>query len=113
MAKKTEPVFTQLRETYVHQYVGKVQTVDVYVHIDYQNEEINIVDPQSVMKNSIHPPKAKEFIFVKRGIEYMEGWNDILDGIKEAAAEAKLRMEAYLDDKERQMIELLEKANKD
>lgn len=112
MAKKKtfEPKHTQLRELYEYHHVGKVQPVSVWVYIDYQNEQISLVDQQHKSNASRVPLNAKHYEFKNREIEYMAGWQDILDGIKGAVADATVKLQAYHDDKkareEAMMIEI-------
>lgn len=66
--------------TYTH------KGVDVTVQIDYDNELISLVKEQS---NSV--PKrfdAKQWVFANRGLDYMEGWQDILAAMSHAVAQA-------------------------
>lgn len=110
MAKKekkvAEPkaIFTiPVREFYIHKYVGKIQPVDVAVFIDYKRGLINLVDTQEVHTGEALKPK--KWVFADRGIEYMAGWCDILDAMKEAVLVAKDKLNVY--QKERELEEAM------
>ena len=87
-----------LIETYDHEYKGNVQTVRVAVSIDYVDGTISLIDHGTRRK--------KEFIFAKRGLEYMKSWQDILDAMKSAISDATAKLESY---KEAKTMELAEK----
>lgn len=61
--------------------------IAVYVEIDYLKGHISLVDHTRAWQ-------GKEWKFSTRGIEYMQGWKNILEAMKMAVefAEAKLRM---------------------
>lgn len=60
--------------------------IDIKVKIDFDKNEI------SILGNEAEP---KAFIFVKRGIEYMNSWINVLDSMKYAITEAKKELESY------------------
>ena len=107
MAKKTTPTNKPLAETYIHIFSGKVQQVSVNVHINYAEGYISLVDhnpgnPGSVM--------GKTWKFQKRELEYMAGWQDILDAMKSAIAEATEKLQTYQEQQEKENIEMIGKA---
>lgn len=90
-----------VREVYIHKYVGKIQAVDVAVFIDYNAGIVSLVDnPKQVGVLS-----PKKWVFADRTIEYMAGWCDILDAMKEAVLAAKDRLNVY--QKERALEEAM------
>ena len=102
---KTIPV----AETYDHVYKGEVQSVTVTVHINYHEEYISLVD-----KNPSNPTglTGKSWKFNKREIEYMKGWHDILDAMKDAVSHATSKLEAYQKDVEEEKLRIAEEMAK-
>lgn len=101
--KQPEVLMTvPFREVYIHKYVGKVQPVDVAVFIDYALGTISLME-KTVQKYEVMRPK--QWIFADRQIEYMAGWCDILDAMKEAVLAAKGRLDIY--QKERALEEAM------
>lgn len=104
-----------LAENYIHIFNGKVQQVAVAVHINYAEGYISLIDP-----NPENPAASfnngKQWKFAKRGLEYMQGWQDILDAMKSAITEAKEKLETYKKEEEERkealMIEMGEAAMK-
>ena len=112
MAKK-QPVekilmTVPVREVYIHKYVGKVQAVDVAVFIDYRKGIITLVDGMSVSELNI-PLKPKQWVFADREIEYMAGWCDILDAMKDAVIAAKGRLSIYQKERELEQAMMMQK----
>lgn len=98
MAKKGK-IFADipLIETFVHQYNGVIQPVDIAVTIDYKFGRIALVEHDKYSKN--HPVVApKAWVFANRELEYMQEWQDILDGMKSAIAVATKKLELYQKD---------------
>jgi len=58
--------------------------IKVWVKINYVLNDISIVDNQSF---SAFPPK--KWCFAGRGVEFMKGWQNILDAMKYAISEAE------------------------
>jgi len=112
MAKKqpkaVEPkglITMPVREVYLHKYVGKIQAVDVAVFIDYNAGIISLVDnPKQVGVLS-----PKKWVFADRTIEYMAGWCDILDAMKEAVLVAKDRLAVYQKERELEQAMMMQK----
>lgn len=71
-------------EIYAHYYKG----IEVCVKIDYSTEEVSLMDSRNI--NS-----AKQWVFQKRTIEYMNGWILILEAMTEAVESAKKRLLDY------------------
>jgi hypothetical protein len=113
MAKKVKKVaepkaiFTlPVREVYIHKYVGKIQPVDVAVFIDYRKGIIALIDGTSDMNT---PLSVKKWVFADRGIEYMAGWCDILDAMKEAVLVAKDKLNVYQKERELEEAMMMQK----
>lgn len=71
-------------EIYEHIHKG----ISVLVKIDYFTNEISLLDDVNMQR--------KEWIFAKRGVEYMNGWLTILEAMQEAIKNAKKKYEANL-----------------
>ena len=99
-----------LAENYIHIFNGKVQPVAVAVHINYAEGYISLIDP-----NPENPAASfnngKQRKFAKRGLEYMQGWQDILDAMKSAITEATEKLKTYSDQEEKEKIELMVKVS--
>jgi hypothetical protein len=67
--------------------------VRVTVKIDYNDSTISLVERE--LDNYIN----KKWVFVGRGLEYMNGWQTILDAMKYAIEEATKELEQYKRDK--------------
>ncbi len=63
--------------------------IGITVKIDYQKNRISVIEPNQNYN-------SKKFIFAERGIEYINGWLNILDAIKEAIKFANDKMEKHL-----------------
>lgn len=82
----------KIKETYsfVHKYVT------IYVKIDYFNNRIDIVEP--IGDGSF---RKKDFTFIGRGVEYMQGWRNILEAVSEATKDAEGKYEKNLAEESR------------
>lgn len=56
--------------------------VKVIVQIDFDNEKITLVE--EVMRQY----EKKHWVFADRGLDYMQGWQNVLDAMKFAVAQA-------------------------
>lgn len=74
----------------IEQYIYEKSGIQVGVKINYTKKEISLIE---------HDNRKKTWVFVDRGLEYMEGWLNILSVMKEAIQHAQKRLQAY-DDKE-------------
>lgn len=99
-------VTTPLAENYIYHHEGQVQGVTVGVHINYAEGYISLIDV-----NKQNPAAAqncaKSYVFKRRGLEYMRGWQDICDGIKAAISDATAKLEAYTEKVAKEKEELL------
>lgn len=103
MDNKTTPV----SEVYVHTYKGTA----IYVHIDYELGKVSLVDSEG------RPRGAKKWVFADRELEYMAGWQNILDAMKDAITGATKKLEEYKREQDRKREEaalaILQATNKD
>ena len=51
--------------------------------------------------------KLKAYVFVRRGLEYMNGWRNVLSAINYAIDEAQKELEEYLKQKEKENTDLV------
>ena len=65
--------------------------IEVMIHIDFYNNKISIVREDTQGKYL-----PKDFRFSQRGVEYMNGWLNILEAMKMAIKEAKKEYEHEL-----------------
>ena len=91
----------QITETYTHALKG----IEVKVYINYKEGYISLVDN--------NPPQGKNWLFAKRGIEYMQGWQDVLDAMKSAIADARKKLKAYQDEEEAEKLKIMERISKE
>lgn len=79
----------KFKETYCFTH----NDISVWVKIDYYNNKISIVDP---LNENYSKFQDKRWLFKERGVEYMQGWINILDVMKMAIEDAKKRYESQL-----------------
>jgi hypothetical protein len=65
-----------------------------YIKIDYMNNRFDIVKPKGSPTSGNF--EKKDFTFIGRGVEYMDGWIKILSHLQEAIKDAKKKYEANL-----------------
>lgn len=75
----------KLTETRIHTF----NDIDIAVRINYRENKISIVDHKNGCRD-------KTFLFADRGVEFMNGWLNILEAMKNAVKEAKKDYEAEL-----------------
>ena len=66
--------------------------VTVRVEIDYTKRQISLVEG-----DNRHKFATKKWCFANRGLEYMDGWRNVLDAIKYAIAEAEKELRVFMD----------------
>lgn len=76
----------QIKETYIHEIDG----IEVGIKINYQKRKISLVDTENF--------KVKHWIFPPSGLEYMEGWVNVLNAMQVVISGARLKLKVYLDD---------------
>lgn len=65
--------------------------IEICLKIDYDTGLISIVDGNKNAQYGLYG--KKNWVFMERGVEYMQGWLDILDAMKKAVTEAKRLVE--------------------
>ena len=98
-----------VREVYLHKYVGKIQAVNVAVFIDYNAGVISLVDNPT----QVGVLSPKKWVFADRTIEYMAGWCDILDAMKEAVLTAKGKLAVYQKERELEQAMMMHKLSEE
>jgi hypothetical protein len=68
--------------------------IAVSIKIDYDKGEVSLVDQKDNYK-------GKQWLFTQRGLEYMNGWLDVLSAMTFAVEEGKKELEANLGEKSR------------
>lgn len=94
MAKKTVTLNRPVIETFDHVYSGVLGPVTISVSIDYKFGRIALVDTLKFQKDNPWVP-AKQWVFANREIEFMQGWQDILDAMKSAISVATLKLQNH------------------
>lgn len=77
--------------------------ITVVVELDFVNETISLTNKDGSKKN---------WLFHERGVEYMNGWRNILRAMEHATSEAQKEMQAHVDGKLEDFVkiyQLLEK----
>lgn len=80
--------------------------VKVTIRIDYDK------GTASLMEYRNESWKKKEWIFADRGLEYMTGWQNVIEAIQVAVAECKKELEKDFAEKSRFKEEFIEKLAK-
>ena len=86
-----------------------IDGIKVYIKIDYFNNRIDIVEPIDIRNGEF---KKKEYCFIGRGVEYMNGWLNILEATKIAIKDAKAKYEANLAEESKFKNELIANVEK-
>lgn len=80
--------------------------IKVFVKIDYLNNRIDIVEPKNYDQTNF---TLKHWVFAGRGVEYMNGWLNILEAMKLSIREAKKMYEANLAEESKFKEDMVEK----
>lgn len=100
MTKKIELAkVIKIKETYAF----TKNDITIFVRIDYRNNKISLMD-----KNGMNY-SPKFWLFKDRGVEFMQGWLNILDVMKAAVTDAKYRYEMDLANNNKLFDEKLDK----
>jgi len=86
--------------------------IEVMVEIDYDNKCISLVE-KAVKDSRYRDPleqgmprfSNKSWVFVKRGLEFMQGWDDILEAMRYAIKEASKELQSYLEAVEKSKLD--------
>ena len=81
----------KFKETYQFSY----KNIGIYVKIDYRNNKISLVEPFNIGEGKF---QGKMWLFKDRGVEYMQGWVNILEAMQEAIKDAKKKYESQLEE---------------
>lgn len=73
--------------------------IRVMMKIDYDKGEL------SFMESNYGNWQNKNWVFANRGLEYMQGWLDILDAMKFAVGEGKKELEKDKNEKGKVMVD--------
>ena len=84
---------TKISEIRVYRYCG----TDVRVFIDYKGEIISLVDQ--------FDDTPKKYVFAKRGLEFMNGWTNVLEAMQYAVKEASIDLRDYLELKKKENMD--------
>ena len=99
---------TPVVEMYTHSY-GEVK---VGVQIDYVNAEISLVELNNVANKHNYPkgkvPEPKKWVFNERGLDYMNGWKNILAAMESAIEDAEKKLKAWVKLEDERKLELME-----
>jgi len=77
--------------------------IKVSVRIDYRHKKISVIDSYGRKKN---------FVFAERGVEYMDGWKNILEAIIYATKAAKRMLEKRNEEENEKLIGLIIESDK-
>lgn len=93
--KKTTAEYPRLVEkVYIH---GDIK---VGVRIDYRQKRITLTDQDGNGR--------KQWVFAERGVEYMEGWRQILAAMEYAITAAEAELRQYIEAEEAEKAKLAE-----
>ena len=93
----------------------KHKDVSVTVAIDYDNATVSLVNVPSINFSSNHSPltlEPKKWIFANRGVDYMNGWLNILEAMTFAVKECKKELEHKLAEDSKFKDDIIVKAKK-
>lgn len=82
--------------------------VRVMVNINYDKQEISLIERDPNGPGLLSPIfKDKHYVFVKRGLEYMNGWRNVLTAMNYAIDEAEKELKDYIKLKEKEKHDLV------
>lgn len=103
MKKKLPPIEPKTSQNMLEVIKHEHKGIAVYVKIDYLKGHISLVDNNRAWQ-------GKEWKFTERGLEYMQGWKNILEAMKMAVEYAEARLRMRHDEKQeklaRQFVEI-------
>ena len=89
---KTKTLFEAIEYT--------IKGIIVNIRIDYVAKKISVIERNG---------SDKRFLFSGREVEYIDGWAKVLDAIKEATQDAKKRLEARIEEEEKEKAYYIDK----
>jgi hypothetical protein len=99
MAKPKEVIHKHL-EVKSYEHLG----ICVKVSIDYDKEKISLLGPNG---------GPKQWVFAGRELEYMQGWQNILDAMKFAISAAEADLRKHVDVVEKKKIAFMREVQKE
>lgn len=96
MSKK--PIFYDTRDLVTIRVVSHAN-YNIFIKIDRENNKVSLVERDS---NGAYVPKR--WLFAERGLEYMNGWRNIIKAIDLAIVDAQADLEAYNEAKKNQKL---------
>lgn len=75
--------------------------VKVAVRIDYIKKELSLVE----FNPDTHKSKIKNWMFAHRGVEFEQGWQQILTAMGYAISEAKKELQDFIEIEEKEALE--------
>lgn len=97
-------------KTYTH------KNINVTVTINYDRKHISLVESGNAPAGCSSRFTDKNYVFAKRGLEYMEGWRNILHAMEYAINSAENELKDYLamkqKEKDDETTEILMQATK-
>jgi hypothetical protein len=90
---KKEPKLVTEKVVEIYGFTHK--EILVSVKIDYKRNEISLLEGYKGSSYNFNG-EAKKYVFANRGVQYMQGWLNILEAMQEAVKDAKRRYEAEL-----------------
>jgi len=82
--------------------------IKVSIKTDYDKKEVSLVRAKNIMNGIPSDWEKMEYVFIGRGVEYRNGWLNVLHGIEYAIKEAFDELEKYLKDIEKEKISNVE-----
>ena len=86
------------------------KNIDVVIKIDYNQGTASLVELENTFRET--KSNAKNWVFSKRGLEYMDSWLNILEAMSVAVKECKKELEKDLSEKSKFTEDLIIKAEK-
>lgn len=79
----------------IYEYKG----IKVGVRIDFRSKKIDLTEPDG--------QGTKRWVFAGRGLEYMQGWRNILKAMERAINAAAAELKLYVEQEEKEKEELM------
>lgn len=89
-------------EKHFEREMYNVNGIKVMVEIDYDRETISLVE--DIGHNHF---MNKKYVFGGRGVEYMQGWRNILYAMEKSFSEAEIKLRKHLEKKAKMQEKLL------
>lgn len=80
--------------------------IRVMVEINYDTKQISLIE-RAVENHPNYPFRIKKWVFTARGLEYMNGWRNVLTAMNYAIDEAEKELTEYLKMKEKENQDLV------